>query len=82
MVLDYHILDCHNLMDVLIINNEKIVNHEKKRLLLVNISYYMFETILNDYFLSKKSHVVLLNWKHKSWPPNNKLPKNTSKMQI
>jgi hypothetical protein len=35
-------------MDVLIINNEKIVNHEQKRLLLVNISYYMFETILND----------------------------------
>jgi hypothetical protein len=35
-------------MDVLIINNDKIVDHEKKRLLLINISYYMFETILND----------------------------------
>jgi hypothetical protein len=35
-------------MDVLIINNEKFVIHEKKRLLLVNKNYYMFETILND----------------------------------
>jgi hypothetical protein len=59
----------------------KLLTTKKKGLLLVNISYSMFETILNDYFLLKKSH-VLLNWKPQCWPPNNKLPNNASKMEI